>query len=118
VLALFVAWLAVFVVLVRGIKSFGKAVYFTSTFPYIILTALLINAVIRDGAVDGIIFYITPQWHRLADPKVWSAAAGQVMTELSPFPLLRSSSRLACVKVEQSHWRPTTVSITISTATL
>ncbi len=113
---MFIAWLAVFFVLVRGIKSVGKAVYFTSTFPYMILTALLINAVVRDGAVDGIIFYITPQWHRLADPKVWSAAAGQVMAALYPFITPRYSSRPVCVRVEQSHWRPTTVSTTISTA--
>ncbi len=78
VLALFVAWLVVFLVLIKGIKSIGKTVYFTSTFPYLILVALLVNAVTKEGAINGIIFYVTPQWHRLADPKVWSDAAGQV----------------------------------------
>jgi SNF family Na+-dependent transporter len=80
VLALLVAWLAVFLVLVKGIKSVGKTVYFTSTFPYLILLSLFVNAITKDGALGGIMYYITPQWHRLADPKVWSDAAGQVCT--------------------------------------
>ncbi len=43
VISLFVAWAVVFAVLMRGIKSFGKAVYFTSIFPYPVLLILFIR---------------------------------------------------------------------------
>lgn len=52
-------------------------VYFTSTFPYLILTALLVNAATKPGAWAGIVFYLTPKWERLLDAKVWGDAASQ-----------------------------------------
>ena len=39
-----------------------QVVYFTTLFPYIVLLALLINNVRLPGAVDGIVFYLTPKW--------------------------------------------------------
>ncbi|KAK3085579.1 hypothetical protein FSP39_005604 [Pinctada imbricata] len=82
-LCLLLAWVVVMAVLSKGIKSLGKVVYFTATFPYILLTALLIRGATLDGASDGIYYYLTPQWHRLADSNVWSDAATQVFYSLS-----------------------------------
>ncbi|XP_046543832.1 sodium- and chloride-dependent glycine transporter 2-like [Haliotis rubra] len=77
------AWLIVLIVLARGIKSLGKVVYFTATFPYILLTVLLIRGAMLDGAIDGVTFYLTPKWDRLADATVWSDAAVQIFFSLS-----------------------------------
>ena len=44
----------------------------TATLPYLILTALLIRGVTLPGSVDGILFYITPDFSRLLDPQVIS----------------------------------------------
>ncbi|XP_048253632.1 sodium- and chloride-dependent glycine transporter 1-like isoform X1 [Haliotis rufescens] len=82
-LCLLLAWFVVFGVLIKGIKSLGKVVYFTATFPYLLLTALLIRGATLDGASDGIKFYLTPDWSRLADSEVWSDAATQVFYSLS-----------------------------------
>ncbi|XP_067650919.1 sodium- and chloride-dependent glycine transporter 1-like [Haliotis asinina] len=82
-LCLLLAWFVVFGVLIKGIKSLGKVVYFTATFPYLLLTALLIRGATLDGASDGIQFYLTPNWSRLADSEVWSDAATQVFYSLS-----------------------------------
>ena len=47
-----------------------QAAYFVSLFPYLLLTILLGQAVTLDGAVEGIKFYMYPQWELLADAKV------------------------------------------------
>ena len=56
-----------------GVKSFWcslQVVYFTATFPYLILIILLIRGCTLEGAGNGIRFYVTPDWSRLADSQV------------------------------------------------
>lgn len=83
VVANFVGWLVVLLVLSKGIQSLGKVVYFTATFPYVLLTIMLIRSVMLEGAVDGIIYYLKPDWSKLADANVWSDAAVQIFFSLS-----------------------------------
>ncbi|KAL5007638.1 hypothetical protein ScPMuIL_016444 [Solemya velum] len=82
-LCLLFSWSVVFIVLLRGIKSLGKVVYFTAIFPYIMLTILLIRGLTLDGAVDGIVYYLKPDFSKLAEPRVWSDAATQIFYSLS-----------------------------------
>lgn len=64
------AWVCVFIVIVKGVKSSGKFSYFLAIFPYIVMIILLIRACTLPGAIDGIIFFIKPQWSELLSPKV------------------------------------------------
>ncbi|XP_055895528.1 sodium- and chloride-dependent glycine transporter 1-like isoform X2 [Biomphalaria glabrata] len=75
---LLLAWFLVFLCLSKGVKSSGKVVYFTSLFPYIVLTVLLVRGVTLPGAMIGIRFYVIPDWSKLLDLKVWGDAAVQI----------------------------------------
>ncbi|XP_074605088.1 sodium- and chloride-dependent glycine transporter 1-like [Brevipalpus obovatus] len=84
VICLLICWIIVFFCLFRGVKSLGKVVYFTAIFPYFVLTILLIRGLTLDGAVDGIKFYLTPDFSRILEVKVWKDAAIQIFFSLSP----------------------------------
>ncbi|XP_064645225.1 sodium- and chloride-dependent glycine transporter 2-like [Lineus longissimus] len=81
-LCLLLAWVVIFLCLVKGIKSSGKVVYFTATFPYVVLIILLVRGCTLEGAIEGIKFYVTPDFARLANAKVWADAATQIFYSL------------------------------------
>ncbi|XP_076036937.1 sodium- and chloride-dependent glycine transporter 1-like [Oratosquilla oratoria] len=83
-LCLILSWVIVCLVLFRGVSSMGKAVYFTALFPYAVLIILFIRAITLPGYLEGITFYITPQWEKLLTAKVWADAAMQIFFSLGP----------------------------------
>lgn len=82
-LCLLLSWIIVVACLVKGIKTSGKVVYFAATFPYVILITLMITGLCQPGAINGVLYFITPSFERLRDIKVWQAAAGQMFFSLS-----------------------------------
>jgi len=84
-LCLLLGWILIAASLYKGIKSSGKVVYFTATFPYVVLLILLIRGVTLEGAGDGISFYIGSQSNltKLAEAEVWRDAATQIFYSLS-----------------------------------
>ncbi|XP_071945985.1 sodium- and chloride-dependent glycine transporter 2-like isoform X2 [Antedon mediterranea] len=77
------AWIIIYFCLQKGIKSSGKVVYFTATFPYIVLVLFLILGLTLEGSYNGIKFFLTPRWEILYEPKVWLDAAIQIFFSLS-----------------------------------
>ncbi|KAK3770220.1 hypothetical protein RRG08_038731 [Elysia crispata] len=75
---LLLSWFVVFLCLCKGVKSSGKVVYVTATFPYLVLSILLAKCIQLPGATDGVWWYLVPQWHKLASFKVWGDAALQI----------------------------------------
>lgn len=77
-LYLFLSWFIVYVVIWRGLHQSGKIVWVTAIFPYVCLFVLLVRGVTLQGSIDGLLFYVTPDWSQLLKPKVWIAAGTQV----------------------------------------
>ncbi|XP_075973573.1 sodium-dependent nutrient amino acid transporter 1-like [Anticarsia gemmatalis] len=82
-LSLLASWIVIFIIVVKGVRSSGKASYFLAIFPYIVMIILLITSVILPGARNGIIYFFTPQWNKLIELDVWYAAITQVFFSLS-----------------------------------
>ncbi|XP_058170648.1 sodium-dependent nutrient amino acid transporter 1-like [Anopheles ziemanni] len=82
-LCLLFCWICITVILIRGIRSSGKAAYFLAIFPYVILLVLLIQVFTLQGAWDGIFFLLTPQWEKLLTVQVWQAAVAQCFFSLT-----------------------------------
>ncbi|KAA0203890.1 hypothetical protein HAZT_HAZT000333 [Hyalella azteca] len=83
VLSLLVIWVVVAASTIKGIKSVGKVVYFTATFPFIVLLVLAIAGMTLPGAGMGLRYLFIPQWHKLLQVKVWRVATEQVIFSMS-----------------------------------
>ncbi|TSL04366.1 Sodium-dependent proline transporter [Bagarius yarrelli] len=57
-------------------------VYVTATFPYFVLIVLIIRGATLEGSLQGVSFYLTPVWSRLANAQVWNDAASQIFYSL------------------------------------
>lgn len=82
VLCLLAAWVITYLCMMRGIQSSGKVVYFTATFPYIVLIIFFGRAITLKGSEAGVIHMFMPRMERLLDPTVWLEAATQVFYSL------------------------------------
>ncbi|XP_046293656.1 sodium- and chloride-dependent transporter XTRP3 [Marmota monax] len=81
-LCLILAWLMVYLCILRGTESTGKVVYFTALLPYCVLIIYLIRGLTLHGATNGLMYMFTPKIEQLANPKTWVNAATQIFFSL------------------------------------
>ncbi|XP_034405042.1 solute carrier family 6 member 4a [Cyclopterus lumpus] len=68
----------------KGVKTSGKVVWVTATFPYLVLLVLLVRGATLPGAWRGVVFYLKPDWAKLLSTTVWIDAAAQIFFSLGP----------------------------------
>ncbi|VDP44760.1 unnamed protein product [Schistosoma curassoni] len=57
--------------------------YVTAVLPYVFMITLLIRTALLDGASNGLIHYLKPDWSKLTDMTVWSDAGTQIFFSYS-----------------------------------
>merc|ERR1712223_1977738 len=74
----FIVYCMLYFSLFKGVKSSGKVVWITATMPYILLFILLVRGLMLPGALDGLHFYLVPNFERLLETQIWVEAAIQI----------------------------------------
>ncbi|XP_036948234.1 sodium-dependent neutral amino acid transporter B(0)AT1-like [Acanthopagrus latus] len=82
VVCLLAAWTILCICYARGISTSGKAVYVTTSLPYIVLAIFLIRGLTLKGSLSGIKFLFTPDLDELAKPTTWLNAGAHVFFAL------------------------------------
>lgn len=76
-------WLCVYLAIAKGVHRVGKVVMITVPLPLVILLILAIRGLTLPNSMDGLSYYLAPDWAKLQDPEVWLAAYSQVFFSLS-----------------------------------
>ncbi|MFH1917343.1 MAG: sodium-dependent transporter [Nanoarchaeota archaeon] len=82
-LGLLVSWIIIYFSIWKGVKSVGKVVMITMPLPIILIFVLVVRGITLPHALDGIIFYLKPNFAALLDFEVWTAAISQIFFTLS-----------------------------------
>jgi NSS family neurotransmitter:Na+ symporter len=82
-LGLILTWIAIVAAIWKGAKTVGKVVYFTVIIPWIILLVFVVRGVTLPGALEGLKYYLTPNFSALVNYRVWLHAYSQVFFSLT-----------------------------------
>jgi hypothetical protein len=55
-----------------------QIIWFTALFPYFVMFTLLVRAVTLEGAGEGLLLYVTPDWSKLYTSECWIDSATQI----------------------------------------
>jgi NSS family neurotransmitter:Na+ symporter len=81
--ALAFVWVVLFFIMFKGARIIGKVAVWTVAIPWALLVVLLIRGLTLPGAVEGLNYYLAPDWGALANPDLWFGAFSQIAFTLS-----------------------------------
>ncbi|UCD19170.1 MAG: sodium-dependent transporter [candidate division WOR-3 bacterium] len=82
-LGLILTWIAIVAAIWKGAKTVGKVVYFTVIIPWLILLVFVARGLTLPGALEGLKYYLTPNFGALLNYRVWLHAYSQVFFSLT-----------------------------------
>jgi len=82
-LGLIVCWVWILLSIWKGPLTVGRVVYVTVTVPWLILIVFVIRGVTLPGAMEGLKYYLTPNFAQLRNPELWHAAFSQIFFTLT-----------------------------------
>jgi len=82
-IGLALTWTSIWLILRKGVRSVSKVVLITVPLPTVLLGVMLVRGLTLPGAGEGIAYYLTPDFSKLADPQIWLRAYGQIFFSLS-----------------------------------
>ena len=82
VLVLGVAALIVLVLMVAGARSLGKVSMVMVPLCFMLMVTLVIRSCLADGAPQGVLMFLTPNWSLLKEPSLWLEASTHVIFSL------------------------------------
>lgn len=83
VIGMFLTWTLIYWILRKGVSRVGKVVLFTVPIPWICLVILFIRGITLPNAMEGLAYYLTPDFSKIFDPQIWLLAYGQIFFSLS-----------------------------------
>lgn len=83
VAGLVITWIWIYLSIFKGVHSVEKMVLLTVFAPWALIILFVVNGFTLPGAMDGVAYYLTPDFARLLDPHIWIAAFGQIFYTLS-----------------------------------
>jgi len=76
-------WVVLFFVMFKGARVIGRVSVWLVIIPWVLLAVLVIRGLTLPGAVDGLNYYLTPDFAVLGQGEVWFAAFSQIAFTLS-----------------------------------
>jgi len=83
VLGLAFTWVVLFFIMFKGARVIGRVSVWLVCIPWVLLVVLFIRGVTLPGAVDGLNYYLNPDFSILGNGDVWFAALSQIAFTLS-----------------------------------
>ncbi|XP_060567632.1 sodium- and chloride-dependent glycine transporter 1-like [Ruditapes philippinarum] len=97
ILYIFIWRLLVTLCMVKSIKSIEKVMFVTVFVPILLMLVIWVRSLMLNGAVTGMLYYLTPTFDRITDPRVWLEAALMACYTLGPgwgtIPLIGSHNK-------------------------